>query len=155
MESFLNELSKYHQMRQELTDQSDVDDSVFNIKQSKKMLNVLVSHISNSSDEKRIPTSRENFGHFAIVVLATLEVYEGNYKEALAIISRISINNLPVYSRSVGSLLTLFLTAGFAYFMLEQYKESARLTEMLLLFFQKNKKYFTGVTGERIVTKQF
>jgi hypothetical protein len=55
----------------------------------------------------------------------------------------------------VGSLLTLFLTAGFAYFMLEQYKESARLTEMLLLFFQKNKKYFSGVTGERIVTKQF
>ena len=59
-------------MRLELVDQSKVDDSVFNIKQSKKMLNLLVSHIGNASDEKRVPTSRENFGHFAIVVLASL-----------------------------------------------------------------------------------
>jgi hypothetical protein len=45
MENFLGELSKYHQLRQELADPSDADESVFNIKQSKKMLNLLVSHI--------------------------------------------------------------------------------------------------------------
>lgn len=39
--------------------------------------------------------------------------------------------------------------------MLEQYKESARLAEMALLFFQKNKKYFTGVTGERITARLY
>jgi hypothetical protein len=57
-----------------------------------------------------------------LVISATLEVYEGNYKEALSIISRISLPNLSVYSRSIGSLLSLFLTASYAYFMLEQYK---------------------------------
>lgn len=39
--------------------------------------------------------------------------------------------------------------------MLEQYKESARLAEMALSFYQKNKKYFAGVTGERTIARQF
>jgi hypothetical protein len=47
------------------------------------------------------------------------------------------------------------MTASYAYFMLEQYKESARVIEMVLLFFQKNKKYFTGIPGERATANQF
>jgi hypothetical protein len=42
MENFLGELSKYHQLKP-----ADADESVFNIKQSKKMLNLLVSHIGS------------------------------------------------------------------------------------------------------------
>ena len=49
-----------------------------------------------------------------------------------------------VYSKAIGSLLTLLLTSSYAYFMLEQYKEAARVSEMGVLFFQKNKKYFTA-----------
>lgn len=66
-----------------------------------------------------------------------------------------SLADLSIYSRAVGSLLTLFLTASYAYFMLEQYKESARLAEMFLVFYQKNKKYFAGLAGERVIARQF
>lgn len=57
-----------------------------------------------------------------MVALATVEVYEGKYKEALGRLSNISLGDLAIYSRSMGALLALFLTASFAYFMLEQYK---------------------------------
>lgn len=90
-----------------------------------------------------------------MVALATLEVYEGNYKGALSTISKISLSDLAIYSRAIGSLLTLFLTASYAYFMLEQYKESARLAEMFLVFYQKNKKYFAGLAGEKVIVRQF
>ena len=99
--------------------------------------------------------SRENFGYFSIVALATVEVYEGRYEEALKILSRISLIDLSIYSRSIGVLLTLFLTATYAYFMLEQYKESARLAEMFLVFYQKNKEYFTGSLCEKIISNKF
>jgi hypothetical protein len=89
------------------------------------------------------------------VALATVEVYEGRYEEALKILSRISLTDLSIYSRSIGVLLTLFLTATYAYFMLEQYKESARLAEMFLVFYQKNKKYFTGSLCEKIISNKF
>lgn len=71
------------------------------------------------------------------------------------IISRLSLKHLSAYSQAIGALLSLFLAASYAYFMLEQYKESARVAEMALLFFQKNKKYFTGVSGERTATILF
>lgn len=106
-------------------------------------------------EDIRSTPSKENFGYFAVVALAALEVYEGNFQQALNTISHISLGNLSIYSRSIGVLLTLFLTASYAYFMLEQYKESARLAEMFLVFFQKNKKYFSGIIGEGIVTRQF
>ncbi len=106
-------------------------------------------------EDIRSTPSKENFAYFALVALASLEVYEGNYQQALKTLSRISLADLAIYSRSIGVLLSLFLTASYAYFMLEQYKESARLAEMFLVFFQKNKKYFSGVIGEGIVTRQF
>ena len=62
-----------------------------------------------------------------------------------------------MFSKSIEALLTLFLTSAYSYLMLEQYKESARVAEMVLLFYQKNKKYFAGLTGsfERSVTSLF
>lgn len=38
--------------------------------------------------------------------------------------------------------------------MLQRYKESARLAEMFLVFYQKNKKYFGGISSEKIINKQ-
>jgi hypothetical protein len=57
-----------------------------------------------------------------LLASAILEVYEENYQNALQILSKISIESLAVYSRSLGALFSLFLTASYAYFMLEQYK---------------------------------
>jgi hypothetical protein len=123
------------------------------LQRSKELLQGLVSLIAR--EDIRSTPSKENFAYFALVALAALEVYQGNYAQALSTLSRISLADLSVYSRSIGVLLTLFLTASFAYFMQERYKESARLAEMFLVFFQKNKKYFSGIIGEGIVTRQF
>ena len=61
---------------------------------------------------------------------------------------------MSIYSKSVGALLSLYETAVYAYFMEEQYKESARLGEMILIFYQRNKKYFSKLNGERIISRQ-
>lgn len=153
LENFLFQLSRYHQLTQSWPDKTQVEPHVFNLPRTKKLLQNLVA--LTAREDTRSNPSRENFGYFGVVALATVEVYEGSYKQALATLSRISLKDLSVYSRSIGALLTLFLSASFAYFMLEQYKESARLAEMFLVFFQKNKKYFSGVIGEGIVTRQF
>jgi hypothetical protein len=153
LENFLFQLSRYYQTINSWTDRSNVEDAVFNLQRSKKLLQGLISLIAR--EDIRSTPSKENFGYFAVVALAALEVYEGNYQQALSTISHISLADLSIYSRSIGVLLTLFLTASYAYFMLEQYKESARLSEMFLVFFQKNKKYFSGIIGEGIVTRQF
>lgn len=153
LENFLFQLSRYYQTTLAWPDRSQVEAGVFDLKRSRKLLQGLVA--LTAREDIRSTPSRENFGYFAVVALATLEVYEGNYQEALGTLSRISLGDLAIYSRSIGALLTLFLTASFAYFMLEQYKESARLAEMFLVFFQKNKKYFSGIIGEGIVTRQF
>ena len=150
LENFLYEFSRYHQTISEWEDKSKVYEEVFNVDTAKRLLQDLAANAGK--EESR---SRENFSHFAVVALATLEVYEGNYKGALATISRVSLADLAIYSRAIGSLLNLFLTASYAYFMLEQYKESARLAEMFLVFYQKNKKYFAGLAGEKVVVRQF
>lgn len=84
-------------------------------------------------------------------------MFNCDYRAALAILSRVSLESLEHYSKSIGALLSLFLSASYSYFMLEQYKESARVAEMVLLFYQKNKKYFAGLTGnaERNITQLF
>lgn len=94
------------------------------------------------------------FGYYGLVVRAQLEIYFGNYQSALNVISRVSLEDTLIYSRSIGALLNLFLGGSYSYFMLEQYKESARLAEMFLVFYQKNKKYFGGMSSEKIVMNQ-
>ena len=101
----------------------------------------------NSYKPKEIsknPSSKEIFGYFSIVASSTIELCSGNYKKSLEIVSPLSLDHLPIFSRAVGGLMSLFLVCSQAYFMQEQYKESARLSELALLFSQKNKKYFAS-----------
>ena len=58
-----------------------------------------------------------------------------------------------MYSKSFPALLSLFLIASYSHFMLEEYNKSARLAEMLLLFYQRNKKHLTNV--EWLLKRQF
>jgi hypothetical protein len=116
LENFLFQLSRYYQTINSWTDRSKVDDAVFSLQRSKKLLQGLVALIAR--EDIRSTPNKENFGYFALVALAALEVYEGNYQQALNIISRISLADLSIYSRSIGVLFTLFLTASYAYFML-------------------------------------
>jgi hypothetical protein len=56
---------------------------------------------------------------------------------------------LSAYSKAIGAVLTLFNIASYCYFMEEQYQQTARLAELALLFYQKNKKYFSHPTIEK------
>ena len=87
------------------------------------------------------------------MTLATVEVYEGNYQRALDLISRLSLDEVLVYSKSFGALLTLYLVASYSHFMLEEYHKSARLGEMILTFYQRNKKYLSSI--EWLLMRQF
>jgi hypothetical protein len=58
------------------------------------------------------------FGHYALIIRATIETYFGNFKNALGIMSRIGSNHLSYYGRAMGSYLTLFLTPAYCYFQL-------------------------------------
>jgi hypothetical protein len=70
LENFLYEFSKYHQTILGWSDKADVDEYVFSIKESKKLLKNLVSLVEKENI-KSTP-SKENFGYFSIVVLATI-----------------------------------------------------------------------------------
>lgn len=67
MENFLYELSRYHQTVNEWEDKSKVYEEVFNVDNAKRLLQGLAANAGK--EESR---SRENFSHFAVVVLATL-----------------------------------------------------------------------------------
>jgi len=101
----------------------------------------------------RTPSSQELFGYYALLSLATVEVYEGNYQQALDLLSRLSLDELLIYSKSFGALITLFLTASYSHFMLEEYHKSARLGEMILMFYLRNKKHLSSI--EWLVNRQF
>lgn len=103
-----------------------MEDSLFNLETSKKMMANLAKHIPKEFSKNA--NTKEIFGYYSLVISATLEVYLGNYQVALDIISQISLDYILIYSKSFGCLLNFFLTASYAYFMLEQYKESARLS---------------------------
>ena len=70
-------------------------------------------------------------------------MHANEYKSTLNILSQLSLQHLSAYSKAIGALLTLFNVAGYCYFMEEQYQQAARLTELALSFYQKNKKYFS------------
>ena len=115
------------------------------------MLTGLVTKIPK--ELSRAPTNPELFGYYALLALATIEVYEGNYQTALDLISRLSLDELLVYSKSFGALITLFLTASYSHFMLDEYHKSARLGEMILMFYLRNKKHLSTI--EWLVNRQF
>ena len=94
-------------------------------------------------------SSKECFGYFALLAKAVLHIHANQYKDALSTLSQLSLQHLSAYSKAIGALLTLFNVAGYCYFMEEQYQQAARLTELALLFYQKNKKYFSHPTIEK------
>ena len=119
-EKFLYKLGKYHQIRLSLQDKNALSEKNFSGTNAKRIFTNMIGYLNK--DGGKINQSKQNFGYFSIVALATVEVYEGKYEEALKILSRISLTDLSIYSRSIGVLLSLFLTATYAYFMLQQYK---------------------------------
>jgi len=74
------------------------------------------------SEISKSPSSKETFGYFSVVARSTIEVCSGNYKKSLEIVSSLSLDHLPIFSRAVGALMNLFLVCSQAYFMQEQYK---------------------------------
>jgi hypothetical protein len=70
LENFLFELSRYHQITLGWEDKSKIDDYVFNIASTKKLLNNLISLVDK--EEIKNTPSKENFAYFSIVVLATI-----------------------------------------------------------------------------------
>lgn len=128
-----------------------LDPNCFTLKATRELFTKMIKSIPK--EFTRTPTSQELFGYYALLSLATVEVYEGNYQQALDLLSRLSLDELLIYSKSFGALITLFLTASYSHFMLEEYHKSARLGEMILMFYLRNKKHLSSI--EWLVNRQF
>lgn len=57
-------------------------------------------------------------------------------------ISKISLKEITIFSRGVGSLLTTFFIAAFSHFMLDENYKSVKLCEIIVTFYHKYRKFF-------------
>jgi hypothetical protein len=141
-EAFLHQLSQFN-FRIDSLPKDKLDPNCFTLKATKELFTKMIQNIPK--EFTRTPTTQQLFGYYALLALATVEVYEGNYQRALDLISTLSLDSLLIYSKSFGALITLFLTASYSHFMLEEYHKSARLGEMILMFYLKNKKHLSAI----------
>ena len=88
------------------------------------------------------PTSLQVFGYYSLIAEAAMEVNDGNYGEALNILSGISLREVSIFAKGSGSILYLFYLSSFCYWMIEDYQRSAKISELIVHYFQKHRKHF-------------
>jgi hypothetical protein len=126
MENFFHQFSQYHFKISNIS-ADKISTAWFNYDKTMEVLQNLEKNISENVDKKANPTTLEMFGHFSVIIRATIQTSFGYFKDALVTLSKIGSNHLQYYGKAFGSYLTLFFTPAYCYFQVSEYDKAARL----------------------------
>ncbi len=88
LSNFAHHLTNYHSQLPAVTDRDAIEEYVFEIAEARKMLEKMAQTLPDQPDKA---TPRELFGFYALIALAQIEIFRGDYKAALASIARINL----------------------------------------------------------------